>query len=438
METNMLINFKVENFRSIRDQVTLSLVASNYDHSMPGNLFDPTLRGLKRVRLLKGAAVYGANASGKTSLISAFRFMRSFVRKSAMGIEPNASTEVTPFILNESASHSPSHFEVNIVVEGIRYLYGFQLDSTRIYEEYLTAYPKGIAQSWFRRTYCHESKSYSYEYGSNPKFFRVDKELEKRIRPNSLYLSMGSQFNHEQMTVIYSWFSENIGIINGEELFTPVPTARKFLKDNQHQQDILKLLKCADFGIQGVHVEEGEMSDEDFDRFTTVLRAFSPTDQKPPRKDQMNKLEKIGFRHQSEMPISPIIDLNDESAGTQRFFAMAWPWLDSLERGLTLVVDSLDTSLHPLLLKELLTLFFSDEHNPKGAQIIFTTQSPILFDFDLLRRDQIWFTEKDRKGATYLHPLTDYKPRQKEALIKGYLAGRYGGIPFIMDGLCQP
>ena len=124
-----------------------------------------------------------------------------------------------------------------------------------------------------------------------------------------------------------------------------------------------------------------------------------------------------------------------ESAGTQRFFSLAGPWLDILSKGSTVCIDELETSMHPLMVRELLRLFFSANENPKGAQILFTTHNPLLLDATLLRRDQVWFTDKEENGETHLYPLTDYSPRKGESLVRGYLSGRYGAVPFVPTGL---
>jgi AAA15 family ATPase/GTPase len=147
-------------------------------------------------------------------------------------------------------------------------------------------------------------------------------------------------------------------------------------------------------------------------------------------------LMKINLAHTAERGIAVILNFeNEESAGTRRFFAIVGPWLDILENGYTAFIDEIETSLHPILVRELLKLLFSPKHNSKGAQIIFTTHNPLLLDTTLMRRDQIWFTEKTPAGATELYPLTDFQPRKDELVAKGYLAGRYGAIPYIPQGL---
>jgi len=124
-----------------------------------------------------------------------------------------------------------------------------------------------------------------------------------------------------------------------------------------------------------------------------------------------------------------------ESAGTHRLFALAGPWLDILENGYTVCIDELETSMHPLMVIALLRLLFCEKNNPKGAQIIFTTHNPLLLDSTLIRRDQVWFSDKDDCGISHLYPLSDYTPRKGESLVRGYLAGRYGAVPFIPKGL---
>jgi AAA15 family ATPase/GTPase len=145
---------------------------------------------------------------------------------------------------------------------------------------------------------------------------------------------------------------------------------------------------------------------------------------------------KITLIHKAE-GIDPVpLDFDkEESEGTRRFFGLIGPWLNILDKGYTVFLDEIETSLHPVLVKELLKLVFSSQHNPKGAQVVFTTQNPLLLDNALMRRDQVWFTEKSPGVETHLYPLTDFQPRRDEARERGYLAGRYGAIPFFPEGL---
>jgi predicted ATPase len=206
---------------------------------------------------------------------------------------------------------------------------------------------------------------------------------------------------------------------------------------------ILRLLRSADVGIVDAEVQERIVSEVEAKReippvflatIDEMMAKMTPREGTAQKREY--KRTEIHLTHKAEgaEPIG-LAFYGEESGGTQRFFALLGPWLDALDNGHTVVIDEIETSLHPLLVRELLKLVFSNETNPKGAQIIFTTHNPILLDTELMRRDMIWFTEKTSGSATRLYPLTDYKPRNNEALARGYLAGRYGAIPDLADGL---
>jgi AAA15 family ATPase/GTPase len=424
----MLIEFKVTNYRSIKDEQILSLVASNYDDSLPENLIHPDLPGLSKVKLLKGVALYGPNASGKSNILTAFRFMANFVRLSATRIAPNDPIETEPFCLDADSLTYPSRFEVIAVIEKIRYVYGFVLDRQRVYQEYLVAFPKGSAQKWFKRTYDQEGNKYTWDPSTT--FFKLDADLCNKTRPNSLFVSTGAQFNNAQLTVIYNWFSEGLRFLNlgvGARL-GPSFTATLIEEQKSNVAAIIALLKSADFGITGADVKYKELTAEE------IKAKYSPSMVRDMESTGI-KTHEISFKHRHAANKDTAINFSEESAGTQRFFSLAGPWLDILDHGYTVLIDEIETSLHPMLVKEFLKLLFNSQLNQKGAQVIFTTHNPILLDTDIIRRDQIWFTEKDDNGATHLYPLTDFQPRKTESLVRGYLAGRYGAIPFIPEGL---
>ena len=190
---------------------------------------------------------------------------------------------------------------------------------------------------------------------------------------------------------------------------------------------LVDLVRQADLGVVGVSVEPVDLSQ--LEQVPQMVRA------------QMAAAGagwvRITFDHRGDSEGKDVvpIDSSGESAGTRRLFTLGGPWLDILENGHTAFVDELDTSLHPLLVRELLHLMFSPETNPKGAQVIFTTHNPYLLSGSTLRRDQVWFTEKDPSGGTHLYPLSHYGPRSTESIVNGYLAGRYGALPMIPAGL---
>ena len=428
----MLILFKASNFRSIKGEITLSLAASNYDKNLPENMVNPDLARLKKTRVLKGAAIFGPNASGKSNVLAALGFMKRFVVGSATGIGPGDPTGATPFCLDKEYCAGASAFEVVVVIKGVRFLYGFSVDSHRVRREYLTAYPKGLAQKWFVRNYDTQSDEYVWEHSEAN--FKLDKDLRQRTRPNCLFLSVGAQFNNAQLTEVYNWFRRSLQILElgAERGFPPGFTMDMISDDRGKAEAVLALMKAADMGIVGAEIQRQNLTAEQ------VRQALPPELRRQVEADDSLKGEarKVLFKHHGTADDGgTVIEFNDESSGTRRFFALAGPWLDIIENGYTVLIDELETSLHPDLVREFLRLLFRNTNNRPAAQVIFTAHSPILLDQELLRRDQIWFTEKGRDGGTRLYPLTDYKPRNNEALSRGYMAGRYGALPFIPKGL---
>jgi AAA15 family ATPase/GTPase len=428
----MLIEFKVSNFRSIREEQKFSLVAGSADKDLTSCVIDRELPGLSGVKFLKGAAIYGANASGKSNVIEAMRFVTGFVQSSFTMIQPGDPTGTEPFKLDRVSASNPSEFEITFVAENDRFVFGFSVTPTRVIEEYLIAYPKGAPQRWYHRIFNAEKNE--YEWAKPSTAFKQDKSLQDKTRENSLFLSIGPQFNHAQLTQVFNWFKNNIRFIHlsADSMLHPSFTADLCVKSTHHDR-ILNLLKSADIGVADAKINEKEITVEE------MKQNLPPLFLARLEKDGLMKPQKgieISLTHKAE-GIDPVaLDFEDEeSAGTRRFFSLIGPWTDILDNGYTAFVDEIETSLHPILVKELLKLLLCSKNNPKGAQVVFTTHNPVLLDGTLMRRDQIWFTEKSPAGATNLYPLTDYQPRKDEALAKGYLAGRYGAIPFMPEGL---
>lgn len=423
----MLIEFKVKNFRSIRDQQTLSLVATKANKELPENIIDKPLKGLAGLQFLKGAALYGANASGKSNILYALMFLADLVENSATKLKPGDPTGTKPFKLEPHCLTQPSEFEITFESDGVRYLYGVALTTQRIVDEYLFAYPEGRPQCWCGRTFNEDSDSYEWEKPSGA--FKQDAKLQEYTKENVLFLSQGADLNHQQLTKVYMWFKTKLRFVHLSADDRGIhPRATLDLLNKEHDR-VIALLKRADFGITDVEAAEREFDIESArnGRIPKLLRKKS---------DGKFTETQISLLHldSSGTPIAMNFE-EEESSGTRRFFSLLGPWLDTLEKGYTVFFDEIDTSLHPLLVRELLKLLFCAKNNPNGAQIVFTTHNPVFLDQTLLRRDQVWFTEKDDSGATTLYPLSDYKERENAALGKRYLAGVYGGIPFLPEGL---
>jgi AAA15 family ATPase/GTPase len=418
----MLVEFRVKNFRSLRDEQVLSLVASK-----DSSLSDTNTRatGIKTVpRLLPSTVIYGANASGKSNLIKALQYMRGVVLESATVIQPGQTYSVQPFRLDSSSEKKPTEFEVTFILDGVRYQYGFAMNSKRIVSEYLLVYKSFKPQQWFERCYDEGTDKYQYDFGTGLKGTKT--LWESATRPNSLFLSMAVQLNSDDLRPVFDWFAHNLVIFNERSPLNP-EISISFIQKTEGKQRICNFLTTADVSISNIEVVTKKVPGQ-------TVRFELPAGKTEIRNEEIEE-NRLRFTHVTDLG-KAVFDLEDESNGTRILVFLAAPILDILDKGLTLVIDELDTSLHTLLVRELISLFHRPDLNRRGAQLIFTTHDASLLDApDLFRRDQIWLVEKDNEQASRLVALAEFSPRKNEALGKGYLSGRYGGIPFLPNNL---
>ena len=414
----MLIEFRVANFRSIREEQILSMVAGK-DNSHADTHLTPT--GIQSIpKLIRSAVIYGPNAGGKSNLIDALAFMQNVVVSSATQMVEGQPFICQPFKLDAESAKSPIEFELTFLLEGIRHQYGFSLTRERVVKEWLLVYKAAKAQQWFSRRSDTTSGKDIYEFST---YFTGQRKLwEETTRSNALFLSTAVQLNSELLRPIFLWITQKLFLIVAgmQPIFDFTIT---MAKNDEGKGAVLRFLAAADLSIAdlalemrkvkevGVHLEAGKVPVQ------TVTEVEKPF---------------IQFIHKSDAGTASL-ELHEESLGTRRLFAFAGPVIDVLRQGRVLIVDELDGSLHPLMVRFLLQMFHSPELNRNGAQLIFTTHDTSLLDKDLFRRDQVWFVEKDRTQATRLYPLTDFSPRKNEALERGYLMGRYGALPFLSD-----
>lgn len=431
----MLIEFSVTNFRSFGDKQTLSMVADSSTELQAENTF--LLEGKSKLpRLLKSASIYGANAAGKSNVLFAMQAMRDIVLYSANAQLGESIKFIHPHALRED---EPTEFEIIFIIEGVRYQYGFAATRQLIMEEWLFVSPSSRAQQWLSRVYATDpEKDEKYDWLINQTFIKGNKSVWKEAtRDNALFLSTAAQLNSEQFGRVLEWFRHNLkkGMTEDGSL------ARNFaLCENlESKKKVLQFLSAADLGINDIEIVEHPLSSEElFEEFpskvkqdyakNTQRRNFVIAKNNPQR--SLATIE-VNFMHQTSEGKDFKLPFTVESMGTRRLFENAGMWLDALEKGGVTYVDELESSLHPLIARFLVSLFNNPETNPKNAQLIFTTHDTTLLDNDLLRRDQIWFVEKDQNQMTHLYPLSDFKPRKNEALQKGYLQGRYSALPYI-------
>lgn len=412
----MLIRFAVENLLSIREEQEISMVASSLKDPI-GTLFPIPNSDLK---LLPAAVLYGANASGKSNFVSAIEFLSESVRYSHERGGPEGEIPRAPFLLDEKWSNAPTRCEIEFILNNVRYQYGFSCDDKSFLEEWLYSFPSGKRQ----RLYVREPNRKRIYFGKNLR--GATKTIESLMRRNSLYLSVAAQNAHEQLTPIYTYlanFSFKFGIQSGHI------DAQQAFFDGNFDSRIMKMLKRADTGITNFRFKDVsfDISDENsfLKEFNDLMRKhvkdFDPA---------QIKGKQISLGHSTEKGQSKFLGLSAESSGTLRLLVLFKEIFSALDRGNILVIDELDASLHTYLVEDIIALFNSKSANEKGAQLIATTHDTNLLCGNLLRRDQIWFAEKDRSGATALYPLTDIRTRNTDNIESGYLEGRFGAVPF--------
>lgn len=413
----MLVEFRVKNFRSLRDEQVLSLMASTDKTLLDTHAFNTDLKAIPH--LLKSAVVYGANASGKSNLIKALQYMRAVVLESA-ALQPRQTSELLqPFKLDATSSDLPTEFEVTFIIDGVRYQYGFAMTAQKIISEHLLVYKAFKPQRWFERRFNIESGKSVYEFG--PSLKGTKNLWEGATRSNALFLSVAAQLNSEALRPVFDWFANQLVIFNEHSPLSP-QFSIQLLKQEEQRKVICDFLKAADISIENIEVatRQAMIHTVHFDLTTGKREEIAG--------EQAMDVDEVKFYHNTKYG-KAVFDLMDESSGTRNLLFLIGPILDILNNGITLVVDELDTSLHTLLVQELVRLFYKSRN---GAQIIFSTHDTSLLDaYGLFRRDQIWFIEKHIDQSSSLYPLLDFSPRKNEALERGYLQGRYGALPFL-------
>lgn len=415
----MLIEFSAANFRSIKESQKLTLVAGSGKELLEQNTFDSGLPGFPR--LIRSAVIYGANAAGKTNLVRALQFMQALVVTSATFQEATRVTH-NPFRLSKQTAARPSEFEITFAEAGVRYEYGFSLDAERFHKEWLIAYPHGRPQNWFERTYRANGKQYEWYFSTKLKgSTRVWRDA---TRANALFLSTAIQLNSEQLRPVFQWFQKKLVVIGTGGSEPNMGLTFKLFNQPDGKQKLMEFVRAADLGIDDLELQRATAA--------PTMAGVGNIVREPQPQGAVATLFRVTSYHKATESKEHVpMDFGEESAGTQRLFNSAGAWLNVLKNGEVIFYDELDTSLHPHMTRFLIGLFQGKGKNQNNAQLIFTTHDTSLLDREVFRRDQIWFIEKDKKGASRLYPLSDFSPRKDENLERGYLRGRYGALPFI-------
>jgi len=419
----MLIQFTTGNYRSFLPLKTISLEATSISE------FKENIFSTKKGKLNKCAAIYGANASGKSNLIQAMGLMRNMIFES---FEKSSASSLSfdPFLLKSSNLKEPTFFEAVFLIDDIRYRYGFE------YNE------KSIKAEWLFFTEKRKEKPLFIRENDGIQVFRFFKEgnsLEEKTRTNALFLTVVDQFNGKIAQKVMNWFN-NFNIIDGISHRGYRSITFKMLEDKATRQSLTEFYQELDLGFHSIEIKKElfdaekmiqglpedlvkqlvtDLEGETIVNLTTKHKMFDENH------EFINAFQEFNVRSQ-------------ESSGTNKIIDLSGPIFDTLKDGGILVIDELDAKLHSLLTISIIRLFQSETTNPKNAQLLFATHNNNILSLGRLRRDQIYFTEKDSLGITDLYSLVEYnmkgkRVRKDNSFEKDYIKGRYGSIPSIGD-----
>lgn len=393
----MILEFCVSNYLSIKDELKISFVATSLKESLPDANDLVPISGVG-VSLVRSAVIYGANASGKTNVLKAIAFYKHFIMDSFKNSQAGETINVENFRLNATTVKEPTSMEATFTDGAFIYRYGFEVDSKAVRAEWL-----------YRRVNKKRAKEVEVFYREedattvHPKSPLIQDLVNKKmVRGNALLLSTAAQFNEPTAVNVLHWLGDTQVLFcsEDEKLWAQ---AIKHLDDENVRDRITRFARYADLGIESITKIDN--------RIVSNHRQYD---------DEGREVNNVAFSFNG-----------NESEGTIKYFSLSYPIIDALDNGKRLVVDELDSKLHPLLVRRIITLFNSSETNPKGAQLLFTTHDTFLLGAGLFRRDQVWFTQKDNFGATEAYSLAEYKVRGNSPFEKEYLQGRFGATPII-------
>lgn len=409
----MLIQFNFKNFKSFRDEATLDLSAAKMTEFADRIVLEGN------DKILPIAAIYGANASGKSNIYNAFAYMADYVIESfKYGDEEEKFEEYrpTPFLFDSVSKDAESSFEVYFTISGDKaektYNYGFCVDKHGVTEEWLNAKAKTARK--YTSIFYRSTEEDTLDLSGLPKSSRdnIQVALEKQV----LIISLGAKLKVNKCKDIRDWFIANEFADFGD-LFTNFFLSHRlpkgFVDDNNVQKKVIEYFASFD-----EHIKDFEIEKLPYDA---------------DRKEETYKINSLHKKIDSNTFAA--IPLNMESAGTLKMFALYPELQDVLEKGSVFFIDELNARLHPLLVRNFLLTFLNPQINTKHAQLIFTTHDTWQLSNQLLRRDEVWFTEKDGQGISKLYSLADFvdesgaRIRKDESYEKNYLIGKYGAIP---------
>lgn len=426
----MLINFRFYNYRSFRDETILSMEAKGNSE------YKSCLIPYKKKRLLPAAAIFGKNGGGKSNAIRAFWLGVQFIRNAQKTQHEKADIPVRAFTLNDYSENSPTGFEYEYMQDDIKYIYGFSATKKEIKTEYLYIAPKGQKAEIFKR----EGQNFSFPTNGEKKKKEM---IAEAVGPNQLFFSIACVMNYQPCILAMKWFRE---YVHFSKDYADIPQQLlEYSQDANMLKSIVKYAKQADVGIEDMSFEisneeisiDQPLPDNIPEGVMQALKQFAMALKDSSDSAELNlRIGEIktsslhrGINRDGKNELFSL-DLADESEGTRRLMSLVPGIEQVLQNGGVLLVDEIDRELHPLLAEFIISKFQSPETNPGHAQIIFTTHDTELLNMEILRKDQIYFVDKNRQsGVSELFNLTDLPVRTNDNIRKAYLAGKYGAIP---------
>ena len=417
----MLIEFSVSNFRSIKEEVSFSMISSK---SKNKNTFEKNLAN-KNIPLYKTSCIYGLNAGGKSNLLKAIKTMKEIVLASDRLpddklLDYNSLEKYNDFqsyLFDNNSKNQPSLFEMVFAVGETKYQYGFKILNNKIMEEWLYVYESHRPQKWFVR----ENGKYTY----SPQLKGEKKTWENSTREDSLFLTTAIKLNSKQLKPIFYWFVA-LRIINQKNISNRFFNTFKYNDEsNNNKNKILEFIKKADFAITDFSFKERTYKSDDLKelskRLQNILEGKKTIDVRTTHTNQHGTFD---------------LDFEEESDGTRTIFNSAGLFLKLLDNDITpapIFIDELDIHLHPNLVKQIVSMFNSDELNEHNNQLIFTTHNTSLLSKGIFEREQVWFIDRNKDQESELYSLADFGERKSDSssFEKRYLEGRYGAVPIL-------
>lgn len=418
----MLLRFSIDNFLSFKNSAVLDFHAASIKEYKE-NVYHLPFSG--NIGLLKSIGVFGHNASGKSNLIKGLSFMKDFIINSSREVTTSRKIPLEPFLLSVETENQPSTFEILILLDGVKYRYGFAVNTKSIESEWLFATEKRKEENLFVRA----KQNYSFEKKFKTSLKGKFELVYEMTKTNTLFLSVLAQFNYKLCLDISNWFSKLI-IAHDTDHTDLIDFTAKLMSIGDYRRLINDVIRKADLGIESVEERLKETAERANISYELISSVFADD-----IRQYTVRTGHIRFKEEKEHSKIFFDLMTNESLGTQKFFGILGPLLHTIKEKGVICIDEIDARMHSHLLSDVIGLFNSNKTNPNGAQLIFTSHNTNILKKGL-RRDQIHLAEKDRLGVSTIKNVHTKNPqiRKDASFDKDYLSGKYGAVPGLGEG----